>query len=364
VYLADAYYQLSLDWYSLDLDGSGKPLAAVPGSATTGLPAETIGTTIPVPVSFAGMPNTRWWAFEDQQTNWGDIDAATTDLAKLLFIEFALVYANNWFVIPYTLPVSAVATVRGLVVTNTFGERLSINAAGGGSDANWQRWSMFTVDVRPSAAAPADTSLLLLPVAAKRAESAPTESVLLVRDEVANMVWGVETMIPLPSGEAKRGLEAARQTRAYFEALLAASGVAPPAGVPAAAPIRYEVMTSVPENWIPFLPVHIPGSNREIQLQRAALPRILDGDPNPPVKIRPRTVLLRTGLDQAPPQPYFVFEEEVPRAGAALAQVYERTRWTDGRVYTWLRIVKQTGRGEGSSGLAFDQLVNMPAKTA
>lgn len=358
VYVADDYYQSSPDWYTVDVDGSGNPLAAVPDSEATGLPPAVIATTIPVPVSFAGMPNTRWWSFEDKKTNFGDIDAATTDLAKLLFIEFALVYANDWFVIPYKLPGGSVATVRGLVVTNVFGERLSIDRAGSGAD--WQRWSMFTIDVRGQSGVAADTSLLLLPVATNRLESPPTESVLLIRDEVANMVWGVETTIPLPTGEQKRGLEAARQTRAYFEALLAAGGVAPPGGVPPAAPIRYEVMTTVPENWIPFLPVHVDGSNREVQLQRAALPRVLEGDPNPPVKVQPRTVLLREGLDRTPAQTYFVFEEEVPRAGAKLMQLYERTRWTDGRVYTWLRVRKQTGRGEGSSGLAFDQLVNVP----
>ena len=103
---------------------------------------------IPVPVSFAGMPNTRWWAFEDSQTNFGDIDASTTDLAKLLFLEFALVYANDWFVIPYTLPAGAIANVRGFAVTNVFGERFWIDAADSGADADWQRWSMFTINVR------------------------------------------------------------------------------------------------------------------------------------------------------------------------------------------------------------------------
>jgi hypothetical protein len=67
----------------------------VPGSGTTGLPADAPRTMIPVPVSFAGMPNTRWWAFEDSKTNFGDIDASTTDLPKLLFLEFALVYPND-----------------------------------------------------------------------------------------------------------------------------------------------------------------------------------------------------------------------------------------------------------------------------
>jgi len=87
------------------------------------------------------------------------------------------------------------------------------------------------------------------------------------------------------------GADRPRQTRAFFEAQLAARlagpGAPPPHHVPppAAAPIRYQVMNTVPENWIPFIPVHVPGDSRTIQLQRAALPRILDGDPDPPSKV-------------------------------------------------------------------------------
>jgi hypothetical protein len=273
-------------------------------------------------------------------------------------MEFALVYANDWFVIPYTLPAGAVATVRGLVVTNVFGERFWIEAAGAGADADWQRWSMFTIDVAGQPGAKADTSLLLLPTVTKILRSPPSEDILLLRDEVANMVWGVEQTIPVATGESKRGIEAARQTLAFLQALVGPA----PAPVPANAPIRYRVMNTVPENWIPFIPVHVDGSNRDIQLQRAAMPRILEGDPNPPVKVEPRTVLLREGLDRTPQQTYFVFEEEVPRAGARLMQTFERTRWTDGKVYTWLRVRRQTGRGEGSSGLGFDELINVPTK--
>jgi hypothetical protein len=359
VYAADAYGQGRLDWYSLDVDATGA-LDAVPGSEVTGLPPHDARTMLPVPVSFAGMPNTRWWAFEDAKTNFGDIDASTTDLAKLMFLEFALVYANDWFVIPYTLPAGAIATVRGVAVTNTFGERFWIEAASAGADANWQRWSMFTINVEHAAGAPADTSLLLLPTVAKVEHGPPTEQVELIRDEVANMVWGVESTVPLPSGEGAPGREAARRRRAYYQGLLPAP---PPPPTPAAgAPrIRYQLMSSVPEHWIPFLPVHVDGSNREIQLQRAALPRILAGDPNPPQKVQPRTVLLREGLDRTPPQPYFVHEEEVPRAGARVLQSFERTRWSDGRVYVWLRVRRQTGRGEGSSGLQFDEIADVPS---
>ncbi len=161
-YVASEYYQGSLDWYSVDVVPAAAP-GAGSGAAPDRGPADAPRTMIPVPVSFAGMPNTRWWAFEDARTNFGDIDASTTDLAKLLFLDFALVYANDWFVIPYTLPAGAIATISGLVVTNTFGDRLWIAAAGRGDDDAWQRWSMFSVNVAGDAAAPADTSLLLLP---------------------------------------------------------------------------------------------------------------------------------------------------------------------------------------------------------
>ncbi|HET8922519.1 MAG TPA: hypothetical protein VFN26_05935 [Candidatus Acidoferrum sp.] len=366
VYVADDYYQGRLDWYSLDVDGSHASLPAVPGSDVTSLPPTTVQSMIPKPVSFSGMPNTRWWSFEDKKTNFGDINASTTDLAKLLFIEFALVYANDWFVIPYTLPSGAIATIRGFVVTNVFGEHLWIQAADQGTDANWQRWSVFTINVRGRQGAPADTSLLLLPTVPKIHESPATEEILLVRDEVADMVWGIEKTIPLPTGESKRGLEAARQTLAFFQNQLAATlgGGPPPPAFPPAAPIRYQVMSSVPENWIPFIPVHVPGNNRQIQLQRAALPRVLEGDTNPPVKVQPRTVLLREGLDHTSAQTYFIHQEEVSRAGARLTQAFQRTRWTDGSVFTWLRVRKQTGRGEGSSGLVFDELVDVPFKNA
>jgi hypothetical protein len=366
VYVADEYYQGRLDWYSLDVDASAHKLGDVDGSGGTNLPADAPRTMIPSPISFAGMPRTRWWAFEDRATNFGDIDAATTDLAKLLFIEFALVYSNDWFVIPYSLPLGSIAKVRGMAVTNVFGERQWVGAAGAGADADWQQWSMFAVDTVGGGAGQRDTSLLLLPTAARIQSGEMIEDVTLIRDEVANMVWGVEKTILVPSGEAKRGIEAARETRTWFESKAPAQQGGGPQ--PPAAPIRYQLMSTVPENWIPFIPVHVPGDNREIQLQRASMPRIVGDDPgwlaDPLRKVKPRTVLLREGLDADKPISYMIHEEEVSRAGTRLMQSYQRTRaWGDGaacgRVLTWLRVQRQTGRGEGSSGLAFDRLVDV-----
>jgi hypothetical protein len=64
-----------------------------------------------------------------------------------------------------------------------------------------------------------------------------------------------------------------------------------------------------------------------------------------------------------PAQQYVIHEEEVPRAGVQVSLAFKRTRWRDGRAWVWLGVRKRTGRGEGSSGLAFDQILDVPVHT-
>jgi hypothetical protein len=344
-----------LDWHSVDRGAGPAGLAA--GGAGTETIIQRAG--VPVPVTFDGMPNARYWAFEDGRTNLGDVSASTTDLATLLLCEFALVFGNDWFLLPCDLPVGSVAHVRGLTVSTVFGERFWIEPAGSGAADDWQRFSLYTFD-NADPGGSADTGFALLPTASAVQQGEPLEEVALIRDEMANMVWGVERIVPLAHGVGARGAEAARELAAYYQLLLDRRLATTPQATPPppAAPIRYEVMTSVPENWIPFVPVHVEGDNREIQLQRGAMPRLLEGDPDPPVPIRPLTGLLREGLDLPAPEPYFVHEEEVPRAGLLVRQRYRRTRWHDGRVVVWYAAQRSTGRGEGSSGLAFDRIAD------
>jgi hypothetical protein len=361
VMVTDEYYQGHLDWYNFDIDIAQKGLGAP--AATPEAPEAKTLTMLPTQVTFNGMPHTRWWKFEDSRTNFGDVKPDTTDLAKLLLIEFGLVYANDWFIVPFTAPAGSVATVRGVAVTNVFGERVWVEAAGRGDDEDWQRWAMFLNSIKGDEHRPADLSLLIPPAAQKVLEGAPLEELLMARDEMANMVWAIERTIPLPSGDAKRGREAASETRYAYEHDLERRLGAPPHPRPPAegAKIRYRVMSSVPENWIPMIPVHVAGDNREIQLQRAAMLRILTGDPDPtPDPVRPRTSLLRQGLDGGVAEKYLLHEEEVPRSGTVVSMRYQRTRWRDGRAWVWLGVRKQTGRGEGSSGLAFDQIIDAP----
>ena len=354
VFVAEEYFQGHLDWYNFDIDQSRSVLGEPAENPEA--PVPTTLTMLPTQVTFNGMPNTRWWAFEDSRTNFGDVKPDTTDLAKLMLIEFGLVYANDWFLVPFTVAAGSVAKIRGIAVTNVFGERIWIEGAGSGDDDNWQRWAMFLVSIKGKGHEPADLSLMVPPAAQKVLEGQTLEEIMFARDEMANMVWGVERTISLPSGEPKRGREAAEETRTFFERRL---GATPPPVPPApGAKVRYKVMTSVPENFIPMIPVHVPGDNRETQLQRAAMLRVID--PANPVPVEPRTSLLRVGLDEAVQVAYFLHEEEVPRAGTQVTQSFQRTRWRDGRAWLWLGIRKQTGCGEGSSGLAFDQILDLP----
>ena len=355
VLTAEEYYHERIDWFSFDWDKSQQTLGNPPGAASD-LPLDKKYVTqsfIPAPVRFNGMPDTRWWAFEDGKTNFGDIKPNTTDLAKLLLIEFGLVYANDWFLLPYTVPIGSALNIKGLAVTNTFGERFWIEPAGRGSDEAWQPWAMFALNIKGTTDEPADLTLLVLPTVPKIQESSALEEVAFVRDEMANMVWGIETVVPMAHGWSREGNIAAAELDAFLRAALPP----PPPFEPKAA-FRYNIMTTVPENWIPFVPEHVPNSNRQIQLRRAAMPRYpYDLTPNFE-RVRPRTTLLREGLDAN--KPYHIHEEEVPRAGMRVAELYQRTRWKNGKVFVWLGVKKNTGRGEGHSGLAFDQIVAVP----
>ncbi len=344
---APEYASGSLDWYALDHSEESRLDDAAAGPAVA--PELQAQTFLPTQVVFDGMPHTRWWAFEDRRTNFGEVTPDTVDVGKLMLMEFALVFANDWFVVPWTLPVGTLARVHGISVTTVFDERLWVQPVPQGGADGLTSWSMFTLSADPSGRSAGPPELAILPVAPRVLEGEALEDVSLVRDEMANMVWAVEHQVPLATGWPRSGAEAGYELRAFLQARVGTPANPPPEP---AAPIRYTAMTGVPEQWIPFIPVHVEGSTRETQLQRAAMPRFLDNADPPPDPVEPRTPLLRQNL----PDAYFVHEEEVPRAGIRVTQRYQRARRSDGAVVVWYGARKATGRGEGSSGLAFDRI--------
>jgi hypothetical protein len=333
VLVSDQYANGRLDWFAFDVGTSPPEAGTTAGEAPVPAPPDHALSFIPAPVAFSGMPNPRYWEFESRRTEFADIDANTTDVAKLLMVEFALIYSNDWCVIPYVVDVGSLNSLPGLLVTDDFGETTLVRAAGRGRDDSWQRWSMFTLGNKIRGG-PADFRLFVPPTLPKSMEGEAIEQVVFLRDEMANMVWAVEKIVPSATGNGADGYVVGR----------AAATPTPSLPLhPTAAQARYILGTDVPPNWHPFIPVHVPGSNRKVQLQRARMPEQRD--------IFGRVLRV--------PSPYYVNEEEAPRAGKTVSRSYQRARWVDGRTLVWIGRRVTTGRGEGNSGLAFDQVEDL-----
>jgi hypothetical protein len=347
----DAFDGSRLDWYDFDLGE-----LAAGSDVGTGTTTETSFTVIPSRAEFSGQPNPRWWQMEDGAVDLGNIRADTTDLARIVVAEFALVYGNNWFVIPCRQDVGTLAEVLGVVVSDVFGQRTFVESADHGDGSTWTRWDFFSLG-RPrtaSSPSPLGAHLLLPPTLAEVQQGEPLESVRLVRDEMTNMVWAVESRVADGVGGGRDGFEAARR---FTDALLPPPATGPSSGlVPG---LAYELANAVPENWIPFVPVHRPLDDRAVRLQRASMPRFAADTVRP---VRPQTAVLRPGLtvDDQQAAPYFIHEEEVTRVGVQIDAGFRRARGSGGEIVCWYARQTRAGRGEGGSGLRYDRLLDVP----
>jgi hypothetical protein len=196
---------------------------------------------------------------------------------------------------------------------------------------------MFALSSRDgNGKAGAPVARLVVPSAAAATEGAAIEDVQLARDEQANLVWAVERVVEGPDG---RG-------RDRNDEWLPLAAVLDPPPPPSPAPLAYWLTSAVPPHWIPFVAVHDSAENRGVRLERAAMLRL---DTDPPATVPPVGRILEPET-----APFIVFEEEAPREGMRIARIPALCRSVDGRTYLWTRRRSSTGRGEQSSGLAFD----------
>jgi hypothetical protein len=335
VLTAQEYAEGRLDWYDFDLN-----LEVSLGAAADDAVTEVSATAIPAPVSFRGMAAPRFWEFEDAQVNFGSVDAGPTDLVRMLLVEFALAYGNDWFVIPIELEIGCLHQTRSLVITDTFGVRTLIRSSSELGQPH-SAWRMFQHSyLRGSGlTGPAPNTFLLAPSLVQSLASGPVEDVLFLRDEMANLAWGVERVVESASEQPLNRFEASDEQRRRE----AADPPAPPPPLPGA--LRYRLSTDVPEYWVPLLPVRVGNG---LRLRRGAVLK-MDGS---------QAVVNATGrlLTPLPGQPLELYEEEVPREGVRVTRNYQYTRWIDGSTHVWIGRRKRVGRGEGSSGLRFDSL--------
>lgn len=339
---AEHYHQGRIDWFDFDEEIRTTPIPIDDANYEVELDEDIPISFVPSATAFKGMPNPRFWEMEERLINFGKLNAKTSDHLLLLFAEFGLVYGNDWFVIPYKMDVNTLCEIKGFVVTDVFGERTLVRAADEGADNTWQRWSMFNLSNKDHIGS-YNRQFYLPSTLTQTMESDPIEQVNFTRDEMANLVWGIEDIIPDATGRGINGHDAADKT-----------GVLPEPVEESDAKVRYILGTTVPENWIPFLPVQLPGSNQDIRFQRAAMPK-LDGSAMDIVKAK--GVLLnekKKPIDEK----YFINEEEIPYSGTIVTRSYQRARWYNGKTFIWIGRYRETGMGEGSSKLAFDQIVS------
>jgi hypothetical protein len=343
----EEYFGDGIEWHGFAIQGPSQN-PPPPASAT---PTLLEATVIPSGIRFRGMPSPRLWEIEDGQVDFGSITAANTELSKMLFAEFGLVYGNDWLVAPFQFSMGHMCRISKMVVTDVFGKENVLEEIVPNED-----WAFF----QGAASENGKRWLFLAGGNALIEESKPVEKVSFLRDEMANMVWGVEEIISDPYGGGRDGEKAAKQTAQLVKSLNPVKsdreGKLPSEGW------SYKAGTLMAENRIPFIPVKLDNiqsqalGKRTVILQRAATPRV--SDDFVPVRIRPRTNLLGyNGKEEdQKPDPLFIFEEEIPRTGVELSLVWKRVRWFDGQTKTWLARKKQVGKGEIDANFKFDQL--------
>jgi hypothetical protein len=304
-----------VDWFDFEAVADADPISA----GTSELRAR-----VPTTIQFPGQPLSRFWEFEEATLALSRIDAATTDLGRLALVEFSTIYGNDWFTFPIPVAYGSMQAISDLVVRDTFGTHELIAPA---ADA---QWAMY----RPTGTSIATPALAMPAVTVAPLAGDFVEEVRFLRDELANLVWGVEQIVTDADGTRRDLVDE------YVRA------VVPGIPVPPNADVAYRLATDVPEHWVPFIPVHLPGSSRQVGLVEAVLPR-----PNSLGDLEassPRSSVLQELAGRVIP------EEEVPSSGVVVRRRWFLARSADGGRHAWAARSVSVGRGEGSSGLRFD----------
>lgn len=306
---ATAHRSETIDWMGADLviDGRGEAFTSA---------------AIPTPLRFRGMPNTRYWEFEEQTTDLGSIEPASGDLVRLALSEMALVYGNDIFLVPLAVEIGSLVKVTSVELIDTFGHSTRSVSATQQAATRQARWS-FCSPVGPSGTA--SCWHVQLPIASDGLAGRSLEQIALRRDEYANIVWGVETRIEGQLGETIERLDRDRGTTAKI-------------------PLRdgvtcYKIMQGGHPSWFP-MPLRDAGPEepRMLVLQKLA-------------------TFDRPPLGRLLPQPGgSISDEEVPPEGLSMRRRWRMGRSIDGTVHVWEVCSRDDARTTASPSLTFDGL--------
>jgi hypothetical protein len=299
-----------LDWFTFEAGGSTTPLGA------TGAPEPRRHFRIPSPLDFAGMPNPRFWTFEDPSARFDALELLEDPEhpptpATSMVLDFALGYSDDWFLIPIALDAWTVFAPTQVAITDAFGDtHLAAPPAG--------RWNMFRLDdpTAPNGLSP----LFLHAPPASPLGGAPLEELHLLRDELTNVAWAVEKIVPHPLGG---GLEQP-----------VTETVRPPP------PERGLTWTfappSPPRSWFPLIPRTVGRLTLGVLWSAR--------DARPAGEISKELAAPGRRLHQ----------EEVPLSGVQVTRRWQAARGKNGGLHFWIGRAKTPRRTELAPAIRFD----------
>lgn len=267
-------------------------------------------TIIPGNVRYNGMPNARWWQFENGRVNFGDVSVDDHEIAKSIFLDFLTLHSNDWFFVPFAQCIGTVCKIEKLCVHDVFGGMTEVKRAEQ-VDKDLSRsgkWSMFSLSVDGHDENIISDCFILPPSATiSSIEGSPVETALFIRDEMANLVWAIEHATEGGEGTPLLGRE-------RFGTLNPSV-----AETSSAAELIYRLQTEVREHWIPYLVRQVSG---ERMLKRAAQLGH-DGE-----RIEPLGRIV-----QSVPQ---ILDKEISSKGVTVLRTVRRSRWIDGSTHLWI----------------------------
>ncbi|MEQ8902051.1 MAG: hypothetical protein RID11_00965 [Roseovarius sp.] len=313
---ASDYTGFQLDWYQFDLEKS---------FGGDGAEEDAPRSYVPTQISLPGAPDPRWWRLEEAGAYFDAPREAEPNILSTLLPEFFYTDINNWYMIPAPMPTGAVRDILSLRVTDSFGVMTELEPV------EEEGWRVFAVDPLPDAERGISGRQLYAPnIAIDVLYNDVLEDVRFVRDEQANLVWAWEHVYTTETGETVMNGDAR-------EAEAQGSGDAPePAG--------FRLMSDVPRNWIPYLPVQIDltPTDGEVFLRRGR---------TDPEASRDTPQYRSTVVAEA----VRLMEEEVPRTGLRVRRIAKFASGAgEDSNHFWVGRHKDAGRGHAGPGLRFD----------
>lgn len=383
-YVAEDYDSGKLSWYSFDKKGAD--------DLSSKSSEIKMLSYIPTPANIPGAPASRLWEFEERCVNMGEYENPYNFIGSVAMMQYITMFSNDWMITPLETETGTVLDVEGIMVKDSFGDRHFISKRAQELDklqfkleypkthpkspisnvdkdfeklSYTDRWDMFSCSYDDAYAKQNFTTsrgLFFPPTVLRCEESRPIEEVQFLRDEMANMVWGVETTLNNKCGGTMDGKTLSDSVLSEVdETNLAVAGSKEPITKDDEAEYSLLIQNRVPMNWIPFLPEQIPGSCREIAFRRATMPIFYnDGNENSVYKkVRPSTSLLAAKRDENKCViPLYINEEELASCGVKVVKTAQRTRWFLGKSFNWVGNREIISEYQANSGLMFDELIS------